>query len=381
MAQQPARAVTVVDGRGQARLRYIDALRALAALLVVWLHVSEVFAQVLAAEGGRVLATVARTLDFGRVGVVVFFLISGFVIPPSLRTTRAGPLGRFFCKRLLRIYPAYWLSIIPSAAAAWWLWGRHFGAGEILVNATLLQDVFGVPAASGVYWTLLVELVFYAACMLLAWRGRLEHPGWIAALAGGLAGLHVAIGFVFWSNGWQGTVWALMPLHLALMFTGALWRHVFHAPAVARGAALHLAILAGFFLLAFPLGMYLVVGSPWNYALSTALGTAVFMLGARWLRIETRLTDWLGKVSYSIYLFHMPVFYPLAWWVAQQPADSWWRKLHLGVYMAASLALTLVVAEFVHRWVERPGMAFGRRAADAWSAHVARRNAGPGRSA
>ena len=132
-------------GEGAAgRLRYIDALRAIAALMVVWLHVTESFAAAGGpALGGRALAEAAWTLDLGRIGVVVFFLISGFVIPPSLDTSRPAPFAGFAVKRLLRIYPAYWVSIPLSAFAAWWLWGRPFGATELLVNATLLQDLLG----------------------------------------------------------------------------------------------------------------------------------------------------------------------------------------------------------------------------------------------
>ncbi|MBN8726169.1 MAG: acyltransferase [Xanthomonadales bacterium] len=365
---------TPASGEGAGgRLRSIDALRAIAALLVVWLHVTESFAAAGGpALGGRALADAAWALDLGRVGVVVFFLISGFVIPPSLDMSRPAPLASFAVKRLLRIYPAYWLSIPLSAFAAWWLWDRPFGAAELLVNATLLQDMLGVPAASGVYWTLLVELAFYALCMLLAWGGSLHHAQRIGAIALALAGLHLAIVFGFWLDGAGGTLLALLPFHLSLMLTGSLCRQAQSGPGLPIVPRRMLRALLLFFLVVFPAGAAWALGPAHNYAVSSALGVAIFLAGTRLIRIESRLSDWLGRISYSIYLFHMPVFYPLLWWVTRQPLDSAWRNQHLAIWFMAVLAATLLVAELAYRFVERPGMRLGQR----WARRLQQRKAG-----
>ena len=57
-----------------------------------------------------------------------------------------------------------------------------------------------------------------------------------------------------------------------------------------------------------------------NYTIPYALAFVVFMRARRVLRIETRLTDWLGRISYSIYLFHPIVFQPIYLWLMRQPA-------------------------------------------------------------
>ncbi len=67
------------------RFASLDALRGLAALLVVWQHSSESFVKLgSVAANGTLLADIAWNVDFGRIGVICFFLISGFVIPSSL---------------------------------------------------------------------------------------------------------------------------------------------------------------------------------------------------------------------------------------------------------------------------------------------------------
>ena len=67
------------------------------------------------------------------------------------------------------------------------------------------------------------------------------------------------------------------------------------------------------------------------------------------MRIETRVTDWLGRISYSIYLFHVIVFLGMEWWLLRQPEDSGWRTHAFGVYAGVGLLVVLAVASVVYR--------------------------------
>ena len=108
----------------------------------------------------------------------------------------------------------------------------------------------------------------------------------------------------------------------------------------------------------------------WPYA----LGIAVFVVGTSVVRVRSRLTDWLGRISYSIYLFHPVVFMALLWGLQRFPATSWWRSQHLGIYLLVNALLTAALATLVFHCVERPGIEFGRRLARRW---VARRTHAP----
>src|SRR3569623_653268 len=72
----------------QDRSAHIDSLRAVAALLVVWIHGSELFAPL---DGGSDWHDIALRYDFGRIGVVAFFGVSGLLVPSSLRGDRHEP--------------------------------------------------------------------------------------------------------------------------------------------------------------------------------------------------------------------------------------------------------------------------------------------------
>src|SRR6218665_2704395 len=101
------------------RFAHIDSLRALAALLVLWMHSSGNLWMFSAPSMQHKLFDIAYLLDFGRLGVVLFFAISGFVIPSSLSGNKADKCWRFVIKRLFRLYPLYWLSI-PIGVVTWW---------------------------------------------------------------------------------------------------------------------------------------------------------------------------------------------------------------------------------------------------------------------
>jgi len=360
--REKPRASALADGTG--RLRYVDALRGIAALLVLWLHVSNSF-RGLSAESGWLDGFISN-IDVGRIGVVVFFLISGFVIPFSIRPDGAAPVGAFVIRRLFRIYPAYWLSVPLAAFVFYWGIGAQFPASTLAANFTLLQSMFGLPHAEGVYWTLVVELAFYALCIALLLTRSLFDARRIALLASALALIHVFAMFMLWLGRPVVSVGtAFWPLNLSVMLWGALYR-LDTTGATDRLSSTLLRALGVLFVIALPIGAALAVHARVVYTIAYSLAFLVFLAGMRFVRIETKLTDWLGRISYSVYLFHPIVFQPIYLWLMGQPLDSPFRTQHLAIYLAANVALTLVVASLVYRFIERPAIRLGHRLATAY---------------
>ena len=125
------------------------------------------------AEGLAGLRGVAR---FGWVGVPLFFVISGFVIAFSAHGKT--PLA-FVRSRILRLYPAAWIcatiTLLVTGTA-------QSGAWPAWRNAMLLSP--RGPWIDGVYWTLAIELMFYALVALcLIARARVLWLGWALGLA------------------------------------------------------------------------------------------------------------------------------------------------------------------------------------------------------
>jgi peptidoglycan/LPS O-acetylase OafA/YrhL len=342
------------------RLDHVHGLRGIAALAVVFQHACQ-----MVREGGHtVFDPLLDTINLGRFGVVLFFLISGLVIPFSFKGAR--PLRNFVVSRLFRLYPAYWLSIpVLSWVAA--VKGYPPGFATILGNLTMMQGFWGGWNIGPGYWTLNYEMGFYVLCALLVALRLLGDPRVIGALV--LVALVLAL--LPFASG-LGTI-REMPFFIGIFLLGTLLRAAFADGSIAarRWALLlvPLAMATGIVLG----GAFVPVPNnanvyfkPLALASSMSLPIAVFV-AVLWLKPRPgRVAMYLGTISYSLYLFQDIGLHVLPHVLS--PRD--WPM----TYMAAVFALTLVVAALVYRFVEAPMIAIGRRLA-----HPA--PAGPGKAA
>lgn len=191
------------------KLIFIDNLRAIATLFVLMCHLGYVFWY----QNGAVAALlyveersgirdavpkfwddIAKAIDllnvnFGMLGVAIFFLISGFVIPYSVEKNREkGNKCLFLVKRFLRIWPVYILGFGITFSAlqfyAKFSGGNWiFSMKDFLVQASLLRDWFWIPSIDGISWTLEIEIKFYAFFFLLFLLKRKDDPKSIIGIA------------------------------------------------------------------------------------------------------------------------------------------------------------------------------------------------------
>jgi len=146
------------------RVREIDLLRFLAALAVVFFHYS--FRGYIAQRTVMPYPLLAPVAKYGLYGVELFFLISGFVI---LMTASSGDARKFIVSRVVRLYPAFWACCTITFLAIIFFGRGHFTASlrQYLVNMTMLNEFLNVTSIDGVYWSLAVEMRFYALVAVL----------------------------------------------------------------------------------------------------------------------------------------------------------------------------------------------------------------------
>ncbi|WP_310722588.1 acyltransferase [Streptomyces sp. N2A] len=336
------------------RLRALDGLRLLAALMVAAYHYGGRGGEIAGAWGGspsHQFPTLAPLFAYGCLGVQIFFVISGFVICLSGwgRTLRA-----FVASRISRLYPAYWAAVLLVTAvfALPFVAYKALAPSEVLTNLTMLQQPLGVHRVLGVCWTLWAEMRFYALfalCVVLpgATRGRvvLFCAGWTLAAALAQAAHQPLLDVV------------LMPEY-APFFIGGIGLYLLHRYGPRDPVAWAIVLVSWL------IGQHYAVAGLWHAASvhafsyrSTAGIIAVVTLGFVLVGAVAlgalRWADWrwltvAGALTYPFYLVHEH----LGWVVV--------RALHrtLVVPSALTLVLTtglmLLLAWVLYRCVERP---------------------------
>jgi peptidoglycan/LPS O-acetylase OafA/YrhL len=330
------------------RLAFLDVARGVAALLVLLEHGLGI------SLPGYTQWSLAH-FNLGKIGVVVFLVVSGFIIPVSLE--QGGSNLRFWLRRFWRLFPLYWLSIVLA-----WVYCRLGGrllvgvpledTGNWLLNLTMLQGFLHRPHVWGVFWTLQLELVIYGVCSLLYSARILSRAGWIAGLA---LGGYAAIGLA-------------RPLMEGKPFGVGGNRFLYFAPLVGLVAQRYTAGQhGGRRLLAFLAGKALILLGVWSIntvlfpeeVTSACLWELVYDWGPAYVcffgLVAMRHWNmpgvgcWLGRISYSLYLLH-----PLA--LALLAPTAW----PIWAFMPTLLGSSLLLATLTFRLVEVPGIALGR---------------------
>jgi len=346
----PVRAVR----RPAARLAFLDALRGCAALWVVLYHVH---AGGQAKEALTALPTLVRTVlfDGGHFGVPVFFVLSGFVIAHSIGNDRvdARYVGRFALRRAIRLDIPYWAAIaltlalleLKLAVSGVSILRRH-DTSAVLAHMFYLQEFLGLRDINPVFWTLTYEIQFYLLfCALLA----VAHRSGVRRLM-----------IPFTLAAATAIVWPLFPaLHLRGLslsqwhgfLLGAFAAWVVSGTLPMRWFALYAALLVG---------TWTVSGEDVTLV---CLATVIMILLvdragglATWL--AARPLQFLGRISYSLYLLHVPIS-GAAFHVTTRVLGG--SPLAAGVSIGAVLLINLGAAQIFWWATERPSIALARR--------------------
>ena len=184
----------------------LDGLRGLAVLAVVVRHLTSTYDTFLPADPPAPFA-----FEDGRYGVQLFFLISGFVILMTAR--RAGGAMPFAIARFSRLYPPYWVALalttVVVAALGPELLQRR--AAEVAVNTTMVQAAVGLRHVDDSYWSLSVELLFYAIITLALWRSWADDRR-IHWVMGTWVLVGLIVGVIYFASGRSPGLWSLVIL-------------------------------------------------------------------------------------------------------------------------------------------------------------------------
>ena len=326
---------SAMSGEVRGRLGELDALRGLAALAVVLFH----FTTRYDAVTGHV-DPMLMSVPWGHFGVQFFFGISGFVIFMTLERTRR-PMD-FIVSRFSRLFPAYWAAIAVTTAVVWAgpLTELRVPPVTVMINLTMLQGLFGVRSIDGAYWTLLVELSFYAMMFGLYRMKALSRIEWVLV---GWIGLK----WLWWLvPGLPYRVGVVLVQEFIPFFALGICAYRYHAGERTFAAVAPVATFA--------LATVLVIDGASHFAISVMVTAAfgAFATGrAGWLAWPPLV--WLGGVSYTLYLLHENIG-----WTVINALET--RGVNSNVAALLAVVFVLGLAAAVTQAIERPAMAWIR---------------------
>jgi peptidoglycan/LPS O-acetylase OafA/YrhL len=343
------------------RLEWLDTARGVAALVVVAMHVTEIWAPFAQAHHSiaKVMIQASHGFNFGVMGVYLFFIVSGFVIPFSVQNQGPEASRQFAVRRFFRIFPLLWISIPLGALTSHWLWGKPFGASDFALNALLVPNFFNAPFAQGLYWSLQVEILFYAVVFTLVYFKIFDKTR-IALLMFGSVGA----AYVLQKSGVQPDSSLGIPLFLLIMLRlillGWLLRNFLMNKNRNWLDTLAMALVVAYFLVKKPMDAYQILqGGGQGFHHLTETVAIVLFLSFYGLNLHSKLFLYLGKISYSIYLLHPVVMYSIFYW-AHQASGQWIKQYDLSLMLAVTIFLTLVLSHITWTWIENPSQKFAR---------------------
>ncbi len=326
------------------RYTFIDGLRGLAAMAVVLFH---------ALRGNHIdiVATeIVGLVVMGEAGVVIFFVISGFVIMHSLFNVQVDPRGvwRFVLRRSVRLDPPYWVAIglamsfslianvvLPNRES------QEYSLEQVAAHLVYTQEILGYLHINPVFWTLCYEIQFYVVlALILASRSvalfivvYLASLAWPLGLLPEVRGVFVNLIYSFLLGVGAYYSWRLPRVRpWFLMYAGL----------ILLGAIIHSNLFA---LISSATALVLV-----SVAISGRLGT---LLDWRWLQF-------LGMISYSLYLTHNPITGATfrVWYMIAGRAPS---SQIVGLLL--SIIASILFAWIMYIVVEKPCIALARSGA------------------
>lgn len=333
----------------QNRLLFIDSIRGIAAVLVLFQHSYEYFFREQVEEIGH------SVFHFGQAGVVAFFLVSGYIIPFSLE--RSSSLTSFFIHRIFRIYPLYLVILLINLLLVYS--GIDQMEGEVNPIRILITHLFFVQEyLAGNWslnlvvgsWTLFIEAIWYLAAAVL-FRFRLSHQTILNLAILGFLILSVA-SVVLHIRLPLGRMGMLLHCVMGLHFYRRSQHLISSKTFIAYALALGVVQLAGLWV---AYGYFSSDHFTAGCIMTSWTGAyALFLVFYIWNQTGNQFWDsvlsYLGSISYSLYLSHFTCIILMDFVLGKTVSG-----------FAGTLLLTVLVSHFSYRLIEKPGIAFGKR--------------------
>ena len=339
----------------------IESIRGISVLLVFSSHALGHWNSIFNAETGSIFYFYMFIFhfDFGKLGVYIFFLISGYLIPFHNRERNQVTAQRFLARRFYRIVPLYLISIPIGIYFEHVAFGSSFSANAAALNIFLIPNLFSEPFALNAYWTLQIEVAFYLLIAIFLKRDLTREGSSLLIL--------LLIGSVFSAELFRSLNRLIPEFYqfgelakisgaISFIFLGSFLRKI-------GSKTNSKAEFFVFFLYVTYLSVYLPIKNLGALKLEASTSAFSFLVPALavfifWYSIKILRTrrikslEYLGTTSYSFYFFHAPAIYITKIYFANffsEQAGTWSNLL---CFASTSFGLSLLFSHFGFKYIE-----------------------------
>ena len=333
------------------RLEELDALRGIAAMLVVFFHYT--------------MAMPSKSIfwELGVTGVDLFFIISGFVIYMSIKNETSA--RRFLLKRFFRLFPTYWI-IVTFTSLLYFIPGHlievPMSLERYLYNLTMFQSYFDVPDIDGPYWTMIIELLFYFIIALLLF---LKKMAYIMPVGYFLLSLILINELIIQPIDRElftllfdlADKWCSILIYFPWFFSGVIFYKIYtNGPSWKLNAGVIICFLTIILIfqntgksngyIFFPQYLFMI---------SLYFGAFILLVKNKLSIIVNPITLYLGKISFPLYLIHQYIgIYIISAYLC--------KTLHVDRVQALiiSVVISILLASLVMKYIEQPCIRFYR---------------------
>jgi peptidoglycan/LPS O-acetylase OafA/YrhL len=361
------------DFHAAEKLEYIDVLRAIAILMVIFVHNSQTVS--------GLSAQVKSISEYSQFGVQLFFVASAYTLclSQTQRIEEENQLSSFFVRRFFRIAPLYYFAIV------WYFLTDPFNNILKIINVTphydfinVLANIFlvhgFVPFANNNIvpggWSIGAEMAFYALFPMLFRLFSWAHSKW---------GLLPLYGFVILSVLLNITVQMLISqvLSIELVSDPFIYRNLINQlPVFLIGMTIFFyhqynhesqvpIIAQAVFFAGMTLFLELLFDDkqPWvlvTVTVCSGMSFAVLLNILRELKYSNKILEEIGKISYSMYIFHFGFVWYLVPGLKMNLEGLVEPHLLLILSFILSVVSTFWVAKLSYRYIESPGILLGK---------------------
>lgn len=320
----------------------LDYVRAIACIFIVLYHYTQRISELF-----DVGLEWPFKISWGYMAVSIFFMLSGYF---SVRCIKGGGLVSYLKKKAIRLYPAYWVSIIITfIITSLFLPARAVSIWEMLFNFTMLESFVGVGLVDGAYWTLANEIILYAfiALVVVILKKKNKMPLfcslWLLCLfLFSLINIEnlffSALGKLIAAQYGHMFIVGISLFYLEKNESGELNKYV-------SGINILFSSIYQFYL--YDIGYF------WFFIISLIVIGACIMANNHELNITQSVRiilhplEFIASISYPLYLIHQNVGYAI---IDRLIRESFTRE----IIILVPICLTMVMAYLIHILVETP---------------------------